>query len=163
MSSLKVIKKNKGQTLIEVLIALSIAVAIISAITSVVISALNNSSFSKNQNMARSYAQQTMEKIRGQVQSNYSKFVATNSALSYCVDSDGNMTPNTSNCNAIKTGIFIREVNFVLPSPDCQNYLEAKVLVSWSDSKCTDTLNLYCHNVTISTCFTDINSVPSPI
>lgn len=165
--------ERKGQTLIEALIALAIAVAIISAITAVVVSSLNNNTYSKNQNIARSYAQQTVEKIRGLAQSNYTTFTSKYTSPVYCIDQNNDLQCNISgnqcvsswagNCNNVKTGIFIREVDFESTSASCQGDLKATVKISWSDGKCTDRLNLYCHQVSTSTCFTNINTVPSPL
>lgn len=151
---------QKGQTLIEALIALGMAVTIISAITSVVIYSLNNSSFSKNQNLARSYVQQSMEKIRGEVRSNYSSFVSTYDTP-HCIDENNTLTKKQFNCEP--AGTFVKEADFESQSPDCQNSLKVTVTVSWNDSKCTDRLNLYCHNVSSSTCFANINVIPSPL
>ena len=163
MNLIPTLRRQKGQTLIEALVALGIAVTIISAITSVVVSSLNNSTYSKNQDLARSYVQQSLEKIRGLVQSNYSTFLNTYSSLSYCIDDNNNLVTKSANCNSIKTGIFIREADFETQSSDCQSNLKVTVTVSWNDSKCNSRLNLYCHNVSSSTCFANLNAVPSPI
>ena len=163
MKIVKKFKNQKGQTLIEAVVALGIAVAIISAITSLVITSLNATTFSKNQSQASEYAQQGLESIRSLVSANYSSFLNTYSSQSYCLDSNNNLNVNLSNCNSVKTGIFTKEVDFVQNSADCQGYLKATVIVSWSDNKCTDRLKLYCHNVSVSTCFANINSMVSPI
>lgn len=164
----------RGQTLIEALIALSIAVAIISAVTSVVVTSLNNSSFSKNQNIARSYVQQSMEKIRGLTQSNYNSFVNIyTSKTPYCIDENDNLICTMSNgecisnwngdCNSVKTGIFVRQVEFNPQDSECKNNLSAKVTVSWNDNKCDNRQNIYCHSIASTTCFTDINTVQAPL
>ncbi|MBI3069818.1 MAG: hypothetical protein HYY87_00750, partial [Candidatus Levybacteria bacterium] len=57
-------KVQKGQTLIEVLLALGTAVVVLSATVVAVLSALNNAQFSKNQSLATQYAQEGMEVMR---------------------------------------------------------------------------------------------------
>jgi len=149
--------------LIEALIALGIAVTIIAAIANIVVTSLNNTSFSKNENLATIYAQQGMESVRKLINSSYIAFKKNYTASSYCLDQNNNLIVKSTNCNNIKTGIYIREVSFDQNSPDCQVSLKTVVSVSWSDSKCTDRFNLYCHSVTLSSCFVDKNEVPSPI
>ena len=152
-----------GQTLIEALVALGIAVAIISAIANLVISSLNNTTFSKNQNLATIHAQEGIETVRKLVNQSYTQFKTNYKGLVYCLDENNNLLLSTGDCNNVKTGIFIREVEFVHTSSDCQENLKASVTVSWSDSKCRDNLNLYCHEVALSSCFVDINEVQQPL
>lgn len=164
--------KDSGQTLIEALVALSIAVVIIAAIVNLVISSLNSTTYSKDQNLATTYAQEGIETVRKLVNQSYTQFKKNYTASSYCLCKNNNLlissgkcsqTAPRGNCDSIKTGIFIREIEFVHTSPDCQNNLKASVTVSWSDNKCTDNLNLYCHEVAVSSCFTDLNEVKSPL
>ncbi len=168
------LSEQKGQTLLESLVALGIAVTILTAIAIIVITSLNSASFSRNQNLATSYGQQTLEAVRGMVNSNYNSFRNTYTSQTYCIDgsnkfdctvgSSGACTSNYSgSCNNIKTGIFVRQIDLDSASPECQGNLKVTVKVSWSDSKCTDRQNLYCHSVLSSSCFVDINTVPSPI
>ena len=59
-------KKNieAGQTLIEVLAALSIVVVLLYGITIAVVFSLNNAQFTKNQNLANHYAEQGLGIVR---------------------------------------------------------------------------------------------------
>lgn len=57
-------KKQRGQTLLETLLALGVCVIILSAITVIVISSLNSTQFTKRQNLASQYAQEGMEVVR---------------------------------------------------------------------------------------------------
>src|SRR5450759_4358473 len=59
---------NKGQGLVEALIALGAAVVIISAITVAVITSVHNSDFAKYQNLATNYAQQGLAIVKQQSQ-----------------------------------------------------------------------------------------------
>ncbi|MDQ3239384.1 MAG: prepilin-type N-terminal cleavage/methylation domain-containing protein [bacterium] len=55
---------QKGQSLIEVLIALSISVIVAVAFTNVTITSVRNAQLAKNQNLSTKFAQQTIEYIR---------------------------------------------------------------------------------------------------
>jgi Tfp pilus assembly protein PilV len=61
---MKHITNQKGQSLIEVVIALSIAIIVAVAFTNVTITSVRNAQFAKNQNLATKYAQQTIEYLR---------------------------------------------------------------------------------------------------
>jgi Tfp pilus assembly protein PilV len=55
---------QKGQSLVEVVIALAIAVTIVIAFTNATISSIRNANYAKNQNQATKYVQQALEVIR---------------------------------------------------------------------------------------------------
>lgn len=55
---------ENGQSLVEVVIALGIAVIIVIAFTNATITSVRNSQYSKNQNLATKYAQESIELIR---------------------------------------------------------------------------------------------------
>jgi type II secretory pathway pseudopilin PulG len=157
---------EKGQTLIEALVALGAAVIVLSAITVAVISALNNVQYTKNQNQATQYAQQGVEIMRQISQSNWEYFSSQNKK-SYCLP-DGNTSlvdpPSVNGCGQ-NIGIFVREVDIVQNSNSCSsgsgNAL-ITVTVSWSDSKC-DSSDPYCHDVKLNSCLSNHNTgVSSP-
>lgn len=56
--------KNSGQSLIEVLIVLTVAVIIVVTILSAVLMSLKNARFAQNQSQATRYAQEAMETIK---------------------------------------------------------------------------------------------------
>ncbi len=140
-------KKNleSGQTIIEVLVALSIGVVVIAAISTSVINSLSNAQFSKNQNSATQYAQQGVELARQIKSSNYTNF----SSLSgnYCL-AKGQTAIDSSNAEASSCGQnfdqFTRDVAVEQNSCDCgssiasgRNVTKVTVSVGWSDSKCS--------------------------
>ena len=163
MRAVNKVKNQKGQTLIEAMVALAIAVTILAAITTIVITSLSDTTFSKNQNLASEYAQQALEYIRGLANANYSSFKNTYTARSYCLDNQNQLQTWSGNCNLYLTGIFTKELDFDPTSSQCGGFLQATATVSWSDSKCTNGQTLYCHKFAVSTCFTNINAVVSPI
>ncbi len=170
-------KREKGQTIIEVLVALGASVAIITAVTIAVTSALSNSLYNKNQNLATQYAQQGMELMRQMRNADWITFSALggNPAVQYCLGSDGKLIAKVSG-QGCKTSTnsppdnlppFAREVDIDNASSVCvSSILKVKVIVSWTDGKCQDDANgnkTYCHNVSLSSCFSNvINTVPTP-
>lgn len=158
-------KKNKGQGLIEAMVALGAAVIVISTIAVAVITAVNNSDFSKNQNFASSYAQQGLEIIRDKAESNWTTFYNIPSTT-YCLDKNAtDLSPlNINNSCTPFDIIFIRQIDIRHNNTDyCTSGAGTKVksTVFWTDGKCTDSNNKYCHNVTLESCMANINSVPS--
>lgn len=167
-------RNQLGQTLIEVLVALGIGLTILAAISSIVLSSLNNTTFSKNENLATSYAKQVLENVRQQVKSNYTTFTNTYTSPTYCLDANDTfqcsfsqqgqcISTYSGNCNNVKSDIFVKQIDFIQGSVDCPSSLQATVQVSWTDNKCTDRLNIFCHKVIVSSCFADITTVPSPL
>ncbi len=151
--------KEKGQSLLEALVALGAAVLVVSAITITVISALNNVQYTKNQNIASQYAQEAMEVMRQTSLSNWNLF-SSYTAGRYCMDGGTTLLrtvdPVSNSCGQ-NYGIFVREVDITQNSPSCSGSALTVVTVSWSDSKCTDKNNQFCHNVGLKSCFANLN------
>jgi Tfp pilus assembly protein PilV len=160
---LKKIYGQNGQTLIEALVALGASVLVISAITVAVVAALNNTEYSKNQNMATQYAQQGMETIRQISDSNWTLFSSYNSG-SFCLDQNSTvLSPidqSSLNCGQ-NFGIYSRQVDIVKNDSSntrCQGSVLVAVTVFWGDGKCTDSNKPLCHNVSLSSCFAENKS-----
>lgn len=156
------IKKESGQTLIEVLIALAAAVAIISAIVITVVTSLSNVEFSKNQNLASQYAREGIEIVRQMARNSWSTFL-TYTNTNYCL-SQGSTTLTAmppSGCGQ-NVGVFVRQLTIDQTSVSCQSSAKVTVTVSWSDSKCTPGTNIFCHQVQLQSCVANINPVQSP-
>lgn len=170
----------KGQALIEVLAALGLGIVLISAITILVITSLSGAQLSKTQNLATQYAQEGMEVIRSQ--RNGGKLPASGT---YCLDKNNPTlypkdTAVINGCshnglNFQNVDTFAREVKIeedssecratpppvLTPTPVTAALTKITVKVSWSDSKCADANNLMCHNVTVVSCLSDSNVVPT--
>ena len=149
----------KGQSLIEVLLALGAAVVIITAITAVVTSALNNAQFSKNQNLANQYAQQGMEVVRAIRDKSSGTFFSLPGGPNFCLPQNSTELVNRSgpDCDGEgNVGIFIRAITLKNDS-DCagaaNTKVKATVSVAWNDSKCTSAGNPFCHEVKLVSCF----------
>lgn len=154
--------KEKGQTLVEALIALGVAIIIISAIVVSVISSLSNAQFTKNQNQGNHFAQEGMEIVRGIRNSKWSSFQALSSTY-YCLAANSTVlvVRGANGCEQ-NVGIFVREVYIEHNSPSCVGTSRITVDVSWSDSKCTNTVNAFCHKVSLVSCLGNNSAVPTP-
>ena len=159
------IKNQRGQSLIEALIALGSAVIIVAAITIAVITSVNNTDFSKNQNLATQYAQQGMELLRHKSEADWALFATLSG--DYCLDEGKTTlvnagfgcTPNIKNANSVL--YFVRSVNISQNNAVCRGGASVSVSVSWNDGKCTNQTNKYCHSTKLDSCLTNINSVPT--
>lgn len=152
---------SKGQSLVEAIIALGAAVVIISAIAIAVITSVSNSDFSKNQNLATHFAQQGIEILRGQSESDWTSF-ATRSGTFCLTQGNSNLGLPTSSCNLPNiNNFFIRKVVISPGNAGCSTNTKVSVTVSWSDGKCSLS-NAYCHSVLLDTCLANINSISAP-
>jgi hypothetical protein len=117
---------QKGQGLVEALIALGAAVVIISAITVAVITSVHNSDFAKYQNLATNYAQQGLAIVKQQSQLDWFHTATYSGTL--CLFQGATTLPpfpstNNPPCGDINVGnMFTRQVdiqNKIAPGPAC--------------------------------------------
>jgi len=150
----------KGQTLIEVLIALSVAVVVITSVTLIAITSLNNTQSSKNQEQATKYAQEGMEIVRKVRNSSYATFAGYNGT--YCV-AKGQLTLGAQLGSCTTTNInslYVRSVQ-IQPNSGCGvNLSRVVVTVAWSDTKCST--GSYCRKSELVSCFSTVNPVSGP-
>lgn len=171
--SIKKLRNNQGQTLIEILVAMGIAVTVITSMTIVVTSAISNANYSKNQNLATEFAQEGMEVVRQMQVNNYQTLstlsgryclAPTCSAITAASGSCGsNVSGNTANCAVNISNTLIRQVDIFPPGSaqaKCVNTIQATVSVLWTDGKCQ--AGTYCHNQQIISCFSNTNSAQNP-
>lgn len=155
---------EKGQTILEALVALGVGVIIVSAITVAVITAVRNADFSKNQNLATQFAQQGMDIVRQISESNWSTF-SQNDVGTWCLAQDYTELNVSSPCSKnIKDSngnlYFIRQIT-VKSNGNCINgAYQVTSSVSWSDGSCQN--NNYCHQVTLNSCFANLDAAPAP-
>lgn len=160
---------GRGQTLLEILLAFSISVLVLSAIVIGVTGSLNNANFTKNQNLANAYVQEGMAVVRQIRDSNWKNFISTTPDIYYCLGSSNTWVDYDGlECRTVdKIGIFTRKVTLVQESDDCEGGSAGlkgtmvNAIVSWSDSKCP-AVNLYCHNVELVSCFSNIDQREGP-
>ena len=163
-------KNEKGQSLIEILLSLATMVVIITAITYAVISSLKNTEFGKDQNLATQYAQQGLELVRNMRNNDYATF----SSLSgyYCLAKTcTTLSPNAGDPCGIVGALgcgqnvdnYVRQVSVQQYSTTCNNTgSRVEVSVAWTDSGCNKAPSVFCHNVTLVSCLTNINPVQTP-
>ncbi len=158
----------KGQTLIEVMVALGVGMIILSAITTIVLTSLKNTEQTTSKDNSNSYAVDGLEKIRNMRDSDNGAFRNFNG--NYCFDSscngfkgevDRKCGRNTNKCEENSRG-YIREVNFNKNSSEClvtpaptnlaSNGTQVNVKVSWKSNQCRDANNPYCHSIQVQSC-----------
>lgn len=161
---------EKGQSLIEVMVALGVAVIIITAIVMAVVLAVINTQFAKTQNLATYYARQGMEVIRQISNSDWTTFESFSGQ--YCLNRDVTVpVAKGTDCEKDTINNFKREVDFVPPTVSENNQCEigstglfgghVSVIVSWNDNKCEDQ-NDFCHKVQLDSCLQNLNAIPTP-
>ncbi len=156
---MKIKNSQKGQSLIEVLIALAAAVAVVAAIAVTVVTSLSNVDFTKNQNLATQYSGEGLAVIRQLAKNNWTNFTSTYQAPNYCLDKAGVLTVMQGlECNQ-NVGIFKRQI--ILKQDDmteCSSNLKIESKVFWSDSRCLEG-EVFCHDVSLESCLADINTI----
>jgi type II secretory pathway pseudopilin PulG len=158
---------QKGQGLVEALIALGAAVVIISAITVAVITSVQNSDFAKYQNLATNYAQQGLAIVKQQSLLDWNNTATYSGTL--CLPA-GTITlpPDKSvSCPEINAGnMFIRQVdieNNIHPGPVCNgsnplsccNNFTSPCCIVGTAVDCTNNPELCSSRVTVTVKWTD--------
>jgi len=160
-------KKNTGQSLIEILLALATIVVIITAIAFSIISSLKNNEYSRDQNLATTYAQQGLELIRTQRNNDYATFKSlsgTYCLASTCTTLSSQVGNACGPAGALgcgqNIGIFER-LAVVEPSSSSCKGVATKVELSalWTDSQCNTSVNVFCHHVDLVSCLTNIDPI----
>lgn len=157
---------NRGQGLIEALVALGVSSIIVAAIAMAVVTSLDNASFSKYQNLATHYAQQGMDIMRQKSETNWADFegLCSTGNCNYCLAQSSDIliggTCNIANITNDTVG-FVRKVTIDSGS-GCSSGKKVTVTVSWSDGKCKDASNIFCHSVVLDSCIAQINDAQTP-
>ena len=142
------IRNNRGQMLLEALIAISIFMIALVVITVTVITAVANSRFTQDQNSANKYAQEGIENVRVV---GYGRIKRITGTISMGDNGRLNDPPLVDTVNV--DGKFKRYITFTQNGGPCTSGTRIEVVVSWSSSKCT-TGNTFCHESRQSTCLT---------
>lgn len=161
--------------MIEAIIALAVAIFIITAVVVVITSSLSGSTSNTRQDKATAYAQEGIEVLRDIKTADFISFTAVYPSGSYCLTeivsnptiSGADQCDGDGEYNIL--GSFIRRIYInhagidTRVSPNvakCDSGSFAASTVLWTDSKCR-TGNVNCHDVEISTCFENLNSLPA--
>lgn len=160
-------KRDVGQSLIEVLLALGMAVVIVTSITALIVFTLDNASFRKNQNLANAYAQEGMEVVRKIRDSSWNDFVSLPGGPNFCLPGNSTALVSRSGPDCDGEGnvgiFFIREIRMQNNNPDCTagaGNTKVTVEVSWSDGKCNS--GSFCHKAELISCFAQNQTVAAP-
>ena len=164
------LRGGRGQTLLEVLLAFSASILVLSAIIIGITTSLSNTQYTKNQNLANSYAKEGMAVVRQIRDSSWPKFSSYTTNTTYCLNQNStelilaSPPPVVCGQNPV-AGIFFREVKLNHLSDDCSSGSikgsKVTVKVSWSDSKCP-VGTPFCHKVELITCFSNIDQKQAP-
>ena len=154
------IKNERGQSIVEALIALTAGVTIITAIAIAVVNSVNNADFAKNQNLATAYSQQALEIINVLRKNNWTSF--SNLSGTYCLGKNSNNLTQTAFECGENVDRFIRTVVITPNASNCSGGSRVKINTSWTDGKCTDASNPYCHTVELVSCVTGVDVLPAP-
>lgn len=134
--------RHNGQTLIEVLVAVSAIIIILSAITTIVISSLNQASRANMSVQATQYAQEGLEQLKI---SEELPPIGT-----FCLNADLTTDQLCSRTvTSTNLGEYRRTVR-VANTAGCPNANEVTVEVFWKDAACT--AGDLCHKTTLTTC-----------
>lgn len=146
---LQVTNKERGQSLFEVVVAIAISALIVVTIVSLVSNSLRNATFSKNSAQAASYAQEAVEWLRSQRDSDIAAFITNTTTPVWCFrDLSWAISGACLDTQVISGTPFLREARFSSSLVSGKTAIEASVVVSWSDSQGL-------HQITNATSFTD--------
>ena len=151
---------EKGQTLLELLVALSVGIIIVTAVTVSILSSLSGSQFNRDQSLATSYAQDGMENIRKLRDQNWSTFAGINGT--FCMDKSFALSPASGCASAPNVdNTFIREVT--VQSNGCaSNASKVTVQVQWTDGECPASgSNQFCHKTELNSCLNNLYAAPT--
>ncbi len=146
-----------GQTVIELLVALSAAVIIITGVTVTVISTLSNAQYSKNEVLATKYSQEGLEIVRQIRDSDYSTFSRLNGT--FCLIK-GATSLSAGTCTSPNVDNFIRSVQIQQNAGCSANGAKVIVTASWTDGKCQP--GIFCNKVQQDSCLSTVNPVQAP-
>lgn len=145
---------QKGETLLEALVALGLVAIVITAIANVVTVSLNNAQYNENQSLATKYAQQGLETVRQIRNASYASFRTYNGLYCFGKGQTSLGVPQSS-CTTANADTFVRSV-VIENTPGCAaNVSRVTVNVAFTDGKCTD--GSYCHVQSHSSCLTTVN------
>lgn len=154
---------ERGQTLIEAIVALVTILLIVTAIAIVIVNSLYNSQFIKNQNEANKYAQEGIELVRNIQKNDLSAFASFDQNATYCIDRDNNaLTSTECSTTSVNTGSsHVRTIVFSPGAGECDaSEVRVVVRVAWSSTKCP-TENTFCHSSELISCM-PYNSASNP-
>ena len=123
----KLNKKNSGQSLVELIVAVSVSALILVALLSGVIMALHSAQLAKKKTQAMGKAQEVVEWLRGEKEKSWAEFAIHNGQ--YCFN---DLTFMSGLCAETDSDGFTREAN--LSFNDEEDKVIINVIVFWTDN-----------------------------
>ncbi len=141
-------KNEKGQSLFEIIVAISLIALIITSIVSITSIALKNNVHARNQSLAVDYTQEAYEHLRSIKNENWDAFYPYSSddpGTTWCMNTLENPLTNSGDCDDVETidnkgTQFTREATLVRNSI---NSISVNIEVSWSESGKSFTNKIY--------------------
>ncbi|OGY09063.1 MAG: hypothetical protein A2700_02395 [Candidatus Blackburnbacteria bacterium RIFCSPHIGHO2_01_FULL_44_64] len=125
------VRRNAGQTFVELVIVLAVIGVIVTGVVGVVAISVRNARFSSDQARSSRYAQEAIEWVRQQRDSGWASFAAR-SGRTYCMqDLTWNLSNPCTSTQVIANSNFIREASLTGTDADT---ITVEVTVSWTDS-----------------------------
>lgn len=128
---------EKGQSLFELVVAIAVSALIIVAVVSLTTNAIRSANFSKNNAIANSLAQDAVEWLRTQRDSDPTTFFTNSDTQFWCfMNLDWN-SPGGCSSDALIANLFIREAQFTPDVSGGKSVVHVTVTVYWSDTGAT--------------------------
>lgn len=166
----------KGETIIEVVIAIGAAMIILTALTTMMLRSLNNATEGSSRTMATQYAQDGLEIMRNMKDNSWSTLVNLPTSTYCLADSCSTLSPTAgtcgkkvSTCGVNVANTFVREVAINQNDGTCmptnpmsgKKFIRVVTSVSYKDTNCPSS-NLYCHTIQVESCLTNLDSRSAP-
>jgi len=126
---------EKGQSMLEILMALAVMALIVMAIVGLATISIRNSSYSKNKSLAEKFATETVDWLRQERDSGWTVFAAKAVGNgTYCLPQLAWLPAPVGECSAGQYVVgTVLQRQIILQTND--GNIEAEVLVFWTDSQ----------------------------
>lgn len=122
-------KKDRGSTLLEVLMMVSVAALLVTGLVASTINSVGNARASRMRSQAVRFAQEGMELVRGERDKSWKPF--SNKNGNYCLGENGNLTSQPNCTPNVGDNVFTRTALFEwVASP---GYMKVTITVAWPE------------------------------
>lgn len=134
-------KNERGATLLEVLMMVSVAALLVTGLVASTINSVGSARASRMRSQAVRFAQEGMELVRGDRDKSWKPF--SNKSGNYCLGENGIFTSQPSCAPNVGEDVFTRTVLFEwVASP---GYMKVTVTVMWPEGSGQKSTNLISH------------------
>lgn len=129
---------QKGQSLLEAIVAVSVIVMVLVALVSAITFALSNAQFARNKTQATKYAQEAIEWLRNQRDSNWALFYSqarSSPGAIYCLNTLDSW-PSMGNCTGViddQFDLFSREATLTYTPSAPSDSITIHIRVFWRE------------------------------